>query len=88
MSTQVSLIAALIVLVIFIGLSVFQILLAMGKPYGKMAYGGTQEEVLPTKFRVMSAIAVVIFLIASIIVLVKIDIIKEFPFPEIADLGV
>ena len=51
MSTQLSFISALIVLVIFIGLSVFQLLLVLGKPYGKMAYGGTQEAILPTKFR-------------------------------------
>lgn len=88
MSTQLSLISALIVIVIFIGLSVFQLLLALGKPYGKMSYGGTQEDVLPRKFRIMSALAIIIFLIASTFVLVKIEIIKDFPFPEIVDLGI
>ena len=88
MVTQLSLLSALIVLLIFVGLSVFQLLLVLGKPYGKMAYRGTQDDVLPGKYRLMSALAIVIFLIASIFVLVKIDIIKEFPFPEIADLGV
>jgi hypothetical protein len=88
MNTQLTLIAGLIVLVIFIALSVFQLLLALGKPYGYMAYGGTQEDILPTKFRLMSALAVIIFLVASIFVLVKMEIIKNFPFPEIADLGI
>jgi hypothetical protein len=88
MNTQLSLIAALIVLVIFMGLIVFQLLLALGKSYGKMAYGGRQEDVLPNKYRILSALAIIIFLIASVFVLVKIEIIKEFPFPEIADIGI
>lgn len=87
MSTHLSLIAALIVLVIFIGLSIFQLLLALGKPYGKMAYGGTQDDVLPGKYRLMSAISIFIFLIASILVLTKVEIIQMFPFPEVVDLG-
>ena len=87
MSNQLSFISALIVLVIFIGLSVFQLLLVLGKPYGKMAYGGTQEAILPTKFRLLSALAIIIFLIVSILVLVKIEIIENFPFPEIAGPG-
>ena len=53
-----------------------------------MAYGGTQESVLPTKFRIMSALAIIIFLIASLFVLVKIEIFENFPFPDLADLGI
>ena len=70
MSTQLSLFAALVVIVIFMGLSVFQPLLALGKPYGKMVYGGRQEAVLPRKYRIMSASSIVIFLLASMFVLV------------------
>jgi putative copper export protein len=88
MSSQLSLISALIVLVIFMALSVFQLLLALGKPYGEMAYGGTQDAVLPRKFRLLSAVAIIIFLIASIFILVKIEFIQDFAFPEIADFGI
>ena len=88
MSTQVSVIAALIVVVIFMGLSVFQLLLALGKPYGKMAYGGKQEAVLPRKYRLMSAFSIVIFILASGMTLVKIEFFKNCPFPVMADLGV
>ncbi|MHA1542688.1 MAG: hypothetical protein ACTSQH_06905 [Candidatus Hodarchaeales archaeon] len=87
MVTQLSLLSALIVLLIFVGLSVFQLLLVLGKPYGKMAYGGTQDEVLPGKYRLMSALAIIIFLIASLLILVKVEIIETFPFPELVDLG-
>ena len=88
MGTQLSLIAALVVIVIFMGLSVFQLLLALGKPYGKMAYGGRQEAVLPKKYRIMSALSIGIFLLASGMTLVKIDVFKNCPFPVMADLGV
>ena len=88
MSTQLSLISALIVIVIFIGLSIFQLLLALGRPYGKMVYGGRQEAVLPRKYRMMSAFSIVIFLMASAFVLVKIEVFKNCPFPVMADIGV
>ena len=88
MSTQLSLISALIVIVIFIGLSVFQLLLALGKPYGEMAYGGTQEAVLPRKYRLMSAFAIIIFLVASVFILIKVEIIMDFPFPEMVNIGI
>ena len=88
MSSQLSLIAALVAIIIFIGLSVFQLLLALGKPYGKMAYGGTQDEVLPPKYRLMSGIAIIIFAIASLFTLVKVGVIQNCPIPDIANLGV
>lgn len=86
MSTVITLIAAAIVVVIFSGLSIFQLLLALGKPYGNMAYGG-KYEVLPTKYRRMSVIAVAVFLVATFFVLIKIEFIMGFPFPDIANLG-
>ena len=88
MSTQLSLISALIVIVIFMGLSVFQLLLALGKPYGKMAYGGRQEAILPRKYRIMSAVSIAIFLMASMFVLVKIEVFTNCPFPAANTLGI
>ena len=35
--------------------AVFQIVLALGAPYGKAAWGGTHDEVLPTRLRGASA---------------------------------
>ncbi|MHA2074900.1 MAG: hypothetical protein ACXACU_12690 [Candidatus Hodarchaeales archaeon] len=88
MSTLITSIAAVKVIVIFIGLSILQLLLALGKPYAKLAYGGRYEDVLPTKLRIMSVIAIAIFFVAAIFVLVKIEFITEFPFPDLATLGI
>lgn len=87
MSTLILSIAATIAIVSFIALSIFQLLLAMGKPYGKLAYGG-KYEVLPKNYRIMSVIAVIIFLLASFFVLVKVELITGFPFPDLAHLGI
>ena len=42
--------AAIIAILIFTGLGIFQLMLALGKPYGKAAYGG-KYEVLPDNLR-------------------------------------
>ena len=88
MSTLITSIAAVIVIAIFIGMIILQLLLALGKPYGKLAYGGRYEEVLPTNLRIMSGIAIAIFFVAAIFVLVKVEFITEFPFPDLANLGI
>lgn len=86
MSTITS-ISAVIVILIFLGLSVFQFLLALGKPYGKAAYGG-KYEVLPNNMRILSGVAILIFMIASLFVAVRVEFLSNFPFPDIANLGV
>ena len=88
MSTLITSIAAVIVIVIFIGMIILQLFLALGKPYGKLAYGGRYEEVLPTNLRIMSGLAIAIFFVAAIFVLVKVEFITEFPFPDLANLGI
>lgn len=57
-----------ILLVALVGLSVFQILLAMGKPYGRYAWGGAHV-VLPRRLRIASALSVVLYAIFALIVL-------------------
>lgn len=61
---------AIISVVLFIVLSIFQILLAAGLPYGRFAYGG-KHETLPKNMRIMSVIAVGIYIFASISVLAE-----------------
>jgi hypothetical protein len=80
-------ISAVIVILIFLGLSIFQLLLALGKPYGKAAYGG-KYEVLPNNMRILSGVAILIFVIASLFVAVRAEFLINFPFPDIANLGV
>jgi len=52
-----TLVAAVVALVLFAGLVVFQLALAVGAPWGRASYGGQAPGVLPTRFRVSSAIA-------------------------------
>lgn len=60
-------ISAIILLVILLGLTLFQIALALGKPYGNYAWGGTHT-VLPTRLRVSSAISVLLYSYFAIII--------------------
>lgn len=87
MSSLVTTIAAVLVIGIFLGMNIFQLLLALGKPHGKLAYGG-KHEVLPTSYRIMSVIAVAIFLVATFFVLIKVEVIPDGSVPAIANLGI
>lgn len=53
-------IAGVVALVLFGGLVVFQLALAAGAPWGAAAYGG-QSSRLPTRLRVSSAVAAVVW---------------------------
>lgn len=64
------LIATILVLIILAGFTVFQIALAFGAPIGQFAWGG-QHKVLPTKFRIGSAISPVIYAIIAMFALSK-----------------
>lgn len=50
-------------------IAVFQLLLALGAPWGQAAWGGGQEGTLPQELRFASTISMVIFIGAAIIVL-------------------
>lgn len=88
MATVLSILAAGITIVILIGLSIFQLLLALGKPYGKMAYGGRQEAVLPTKYRIMSGLAILIFILAIGAVAFKVEWLTGFPVPDLVNITI
>ena len=77
---MIVLIAALIAVVFFAVLSIFQLLLAIGLRLGKLAYGGKYEK-LPTNMRIMSIVAIGIFVLASISVLERAGIIIIFNNP-------
>ncbi|MBY8991936.1 MAG: hypothetical protein KGD58_14425 [Candidatus Lokiarchaeota archaeon] len=67
-------ITAIIVCVLLFLLIIFQLLLAIGLPFGRFAYGGKYEK-LPNNLRIMSLIAVGIFIFGIIIVLERATII-------------
>ena len=75
-----ALIAAIIAVAIFVVVSIIQLLLALGLPLGKLAYGGKYEK-LPSKMRVMSLVAIGIFALGSISVLEQVAIIAIFNNP-------
>jgi len=56
-------------------LGIFQLLLILGKPLGRFAWGGSYE-VLPTKFRIGSAISIALYTVFVIIILSKAGIIS------------
>ncbi|MGV9194111.1 PQQ-dependent sugar dehydrogenase [Microbacterium sp. MC2] len=55
-----STVAAAIACVVLLGLAVLQVLVACGLPYGRFVWGG-QHTVVPTRLRVGSAVAVVLY---------------------------
>jgi len=66
--------AALIAAGLFLAVAVFQAALALGVPWGDMAYGGEQAAAdgsLPSKLRAMSAITVAVMVLSGWIVLAR-----------------
>jgi preprotein translocase subunit SecY len=60
MSSTVVAAAAVVATVVFAALAVLQLLVAAGKPYGRLVWGGGHR-VLPAKLRIGSVIAVVLY---------------------------
>jgi len=80
---MIDIIAAVIVIIAFSIMVVFQFLLAIGLPIGHLAYGG-QHKRLPTKFRILSIVAMGIFIYAILIVLERTGIINLFNNPWVS----
>ena len=77
---MIVLIPAIIAVVLFTGMSLFQLLLVLGLPFGHLAYGGKYEK-LPSKMKIISLIGIVIFIFASLSVLERAEIITIFNNP-------
>lgn len=43
------------------GIAVFQLLLALGRPYGKYAWGGQHPGVLPMGYRIASGVSIAVY---------------------------
>jgi hypothetical protein len=65
-------IAAVIAAAGLLAIAAFQVALALGAPLGRAAWGGTYDR-LPTRLRIGSAVAVVIWLLAALVVLGRAD---------------
>lgn len=66
---------AVLVAILFIGLCAFQLLLALGAPLGRYAWGGSHV-VLPTKLRLSSLLSIFLYLIFIGFILSKAGIIE------------
>ncbi len=51
----------LILAAMLAGIAVFQLLLALGRPYGKFAWGGQYPDVLPMGYRIASGVSIVVY---------------------------
>ncbi|MFC1893218.1 hypothetical protein ACFLYR_04170 [Chloroflexota bacterium] len=80
-------IAAVVATIGFFGLMCFQILLALGFPFGEAAWGG-KYRILPPVFRTASLFSAAIFVFVSIIVLDKAGIFSVFNSPTVVTYGV
>ena len=67
-----------LVVILCIIFSIFQFLLAIGMTLGYLAFGGKYEKKLPNKLRIMSVIAIGIFIFTSLAVLDLVGFISIF----------
>ncbi len=81
-------IAAWITVIGFFGVMCFQILLALGFPFGQAAWGGKYSGKLPARLRLASLFSAGIFIIASLFVLEKADVLTVFNSPNLVTVGV
>jgi hypothetical protein len=78
--------AALIFSAVIAMLGVFQLALAAGAPWGRLAWGGGHDR-LPPALRIGSLLSVAIYAIFATIVLERAGVIRILPSPEIAHIG-
>ncbi len=78
--------AAVAVCVLLAALSVFQIVLVIGRPLGRFAWGGAHD-VLPRRLRVGSAISIALYVLFAVLVLDRADITDLLP-DAVADVGI
>ena len=77
--------AAIGAAVLLVGVAVFQVVLALGVPWGAISYGGrvaTEGGVLPLRYRIMSAVAALILVLAAWVVLARADVSPAGPLGE------
>lgn len=72
--------AAVVALSVLALLTVFQIALVLGAPWGRFAWGG-QHEVLPNRLRVGSAVSVALYAVFAAIVADRAGLVEVLPDP-------
>ena len=84
---MVAQIAALAAVIGFFGIMCFQILLALGFPFGQAAWGGKYKK-LPPGFRIASLFSVAIYVFTSLLVLEKAAIVSVINNSTVVTTGV
>ena len=84
---MVAQIAALVAAIGFFGIMCFQILLALGFPFGQAAWGGKYKK-LPPGFRIASLFSAGIMAFASIFVLEKANVFSVLHSPKVVTFGI
>jgi hypothetical protein len=67
-------------------LGLFQLALAAGAPWGRLAWGGGHER-LPAALRIGSLVSILVYAVFATIVLERAGLIEVLPSPEIARIG-
>jgi predicted Co/Zn/Cd cation transporter (cation efflux family) len=70
--------AAVVASVVLIGLAVFQVLLAAGRPLGRFAWGG-HNEVLPARLRVGSVVSICLYAFFAALLLTAAGVLAVLP---------
>jgi hypothetical protein len=86
-STMLSQPAAFVFSVTIGLLGLFQLALAAGAPWGRLAWGGGHER-LPTGYRIGSLVSILVYAVLAVIVLERAGLLALLPSPQIASLGV
>lgn len=69
---------ALLGISILVALSIFQLLLILGKPLGKYAWGG-QHAILPQRLRIASAFSIVLYVVFGVVLASQAGLISVIP---------
>lgn len=64
---------------LLVGLALFQVLLALGAPLGEAAWGGKHKNVLPAKLRISSAFSALLVLFMLSVVLSSAGVVAIYP---------
>jgi len=79
--------AAWVAVIGFLGLMCFQVLLALGFPYGQAAWGGKYIK-LPSRLRIASLFSAGVLIVASLFILERADVFSVFYSPTIVTIVV
>lgn len=75
-------VAGSVAAVLYLALAAFQLALAVGAPWGRAAYGGQHPAAVPTRLRVSSAVATVVWTAVALVVARRAGLELWTPLPD------